>query len=73
MSAGGLGVALEKAMVPISTVGFTLSRGDESITGYMHCRWKNIGPKTKAGFEFDSITKQDLAKNELFKSWIKIQ
>ncbi|SMF49989.1 response regulator [Pseudobacteriovorax antillogorgiicola] len=73
LSTGGLGVELESPVVPISTVSFQLSKDNETVQGYMHCRWKSIdSDSTKAGFEFDSITKQELSKNETFQKWVKI-
>ena len=73
LSAGGLGIHFDHPIIPISTVGFTLEKGSDTINGYMHCRWKTTDKEDlRAGFEFDSITKRELSKNDVFKGWIKI-
>ena len=73
MSTGGFAACLKEAIEPISTITFTLTKDEESVKGFAHCRWKNTSSDgLKAGFEFDSITKKDLSQNERFQKWISV-
>lgn len=71
LSTHGMGVLLPELDIGLSTMQFTLVRGEETLTGFMHCRWQSaLDENIKAGFEFDSITKKNLSKSENFYSWI---
>jgi CheY-like chemotaxis protein len=73
MSNGGMGVCLDKAMEPMSTVQFSLKLDGEEVKGYMHCRWRSmLGERLNAGFEFDSLTKKSLSNNPAFIKWVTI-
>lgn len=73
MSSGGIGVVLDKAMEPMSTVEFTLQLDGVEVKGYMHCRWRAMqGERMNAGFQFDSLTRKSLSKNAAFTRWVMI-
>ena len=72
LSTQGMGIIVDDDLMALSTIQFILSHNDQEVKGFMHCRWKAMHEeKVKAGFEFDSITKKNLSKNETFYSWIK--
>ncbi len=73
MSNGGMGVMLDKAIEPMSTLQFTLRLEGEEVKGFMHCRWRAmIGERVNAGFEFDSLTKKSLSTNSAYVKWVTI-
>ncbi len=73
MSNGGMGVILDKAIEPMSTLQFTLRLEGEEVKGFMHCRWRAmIGERVNAGFEFDSLTKKSLSTNSAYVKWVTI-
>ncbi len=74
LSTQGLGIRIVNEAFTMSTVQFILEKNQESIKGYMHCRWRSgEDNKLMAGFEFDSTTKQFLSENELFHKWINFK
>ena len=71
LSPQGIGVKFDSVSIPLNTVEFVLEKDGEEVHGYMHCRWKSSDPNNiNAGFEFDSITKKDLSRNDAFLQWI---
>ncbi|HYX38186.1 MAG TPA: response regulator [Oligoflexus sp.] len=73
MSNGGIGVCLDRAMEPMSTLQFILQIDGVEVKGYMHCRWRAmLGERLNAGFEFDSLTKKSLSNNSDFIKWVTI-
>ncbi|MFW7381513.1 MAG: response regulator [Oligoflexus sp.] len=68
VSPGGLRVSFSDQNFTLGTVEFELMIDpNKKLTGSMHCRWQGkSGEESLAGFEFDSITKHDLAENEIF-------
>lgn len=68
LSAGGLGVVVDGFMEPFTTVKFSLQYDGEELIGFMHCRWKaSYDDHLKAGFEFDSTTKQAFSRSDIFR------
>ncbi len=73
MSNGGMGVILDKAIEPMSTLQFILRLEGEVVKGFMHCRWRAmLGERVNAGFEFDSLTRKSLSTNSAYIKWVTI-
>lgn len=74
LSSGGLGLCFAPPQSRYTTIEFHMSYHELQINGYLHCRWSYPeGERIRAGFEFDSTTKQALAKNEAFPAMLAIQ
>lgn len=68
ISPGGLRISYQCDHISMSTVEFELIIDqNRRLSGSMHCRWQSTqNGHCIAGFEFDSITKHELASSPIF-------